>query len=289
MISQKKLLERLDKMLEEGINGTFAESSYDESELSRLEAKWYRYLTSSKLAYQKTKEEQGRIQEMVSDVSHQTKTPLANILLYADLLREQNLDETSRKLVEEIRQQSEKLDFLIQSLVKTSRLEAGTIQLTQVKNDLGPMVEAALGQIRPKADAKKISLCYEKPDGGKVSLRGEKQACVAKYDPKWTQEAVFNLLDNAVKYSPEGSEITVSMQEYEMFSCISISDQGIGIPEEEQPLIFGRFYRGSGVREQSGVGIGLYLTRQIIEGQGGYVTVRSEMGRGTTFQVYLPR
>ncbi|MCR5458372.1 MAG: sensor histidine kinase [Acetatifactor sp.] len=211
------------------------------------------------------------------------------------------------------------------------------------------MVEAALGQIRPKADAKKISLCYEKPDGGKVllceekpddgkvslceekpddgkvllceeksdagkvllceekpdagkdllceekpdagmiSLRGEKQACVAKYDPKWTQEAVFNLLDNAVKYSPEGSEITVSMQEYEMFSCISISDQGIGIPEEEQPLIFGRFYRGSEVREQSGVGIGLYLTRQIIEGQGGYVTVRSEMGRGTTFQVYLPR
>ena len=277
MISQKKLLERLDKMLEEGINGTFAESSYDESELSRLEAKWYRYLTSSKLAYQKTKEEQGRIQEMVSDVSHQTKTPLANILLYADLLREQNLDETSRKLVDEIRQQSEKLDFLIQSLVKTSRLEAGTIQLTQVKNDLGPMVEAALGQIRPKADAKKIS------------LRGEKQACVAKYDPKWTQEAVFNLLDNAVKYSPEGSEITVSMQEYEMFSCISISDQGIGIPEEEQPLIFGRFYRGSEVREQSGVGIGLYLTRQIIEGQGGYVTVRSEMGRGTTFQVYLPR
>ena len=197
--------------------------------------------------------------------------------------------------------------------MKTSRLEAGTIQLTQVKNDLGPMVEAALGQIRPKADAKKISLCYEKPDGGKVllceekpdggkvllceekpdggkvSLRGEKQACVAKYDPKWTQEAVFNLLDNAVKYSPEGSEITVSMQEYEMFSCISISDQGIGIPEEEQPLIFGRFYRGSGVREQSGVGIGLYLTRQIIEGQGGYVTVRSEMGQGTTFQVYLPR
>ena len=174
MISQKKLLERLDKMLEEGINGTFAESSYDESELSRLEAKWYRYLTSSKLAYQKTKEEQGRIQEMVSDVSHQTKTPLANILLYADLLREQNLDETSRKLVDEIRQQSEKLDFLIQSLVKTSRLEAGTIQLTQVKNDLGPMVEAALGQIRPKADAKKISLCYEKPDGGKVSLCEEK-------------------------------------------------------------------------------------------------------------------
>ncbi len=277
MISQRKLLERLDQMLEDGINGTFEEKSFDESELSRLEAKWYRYLTSSKLAYLKTKKEQERIQEMVSDVSHQTKTPLANILLYTELLREQDLDETSRKLVEEIRQQSEKLDFLIQSLVKTSRLEAGTIQLAQVQNDLGPMVEAALSQIRPRAEEKKIT------------LRHDKQRTIAKYDPKWTQEAVFNLLDNAVKYSPERSEIAVTMKEYEMFSSIAVSDQGIGISPEEQPLVFGRFYRGSEVRGQSGVGIGLYLTRQIIEGQGGYVTVHSKKGSGSTFEVFLPR
>jgi len=277
MISQRKLLERLDKMLEDGINGTFEETNYDESELSRLETKWYRYLTSSKLAYQKTKEEQKRIQEMVSDVSHQTKTPLSNILLYTELLSEQNLDDTSRKLVDEIRLQSEKLEFLIQSLVKTSRLESGTIQLVQIQKDLGDMLEAAIGQIRPKAVEKKISVIYEKEE------------CIARYDPKWTQEAVFNLLDNAVKYSGEGTEIRICTKEFEMFSCISISDQGIGIPEEEQPLIFGRFYRGSEVREQSGVGIGLYLTRTIIEGQGGYVNVRSEKGKGATFEVFLPR
>ena len=277
MIGQRKLLERLDQMLEEGINGTFEESHYDESELSRLETKWYRYLTSSKLAYQKTQKEQERIQEMVSDVSHQTKTPLANILLYTELLREQNLDETSRQLVEEIRQQSEKLDFLIQSLVKTSRLEAGIITLSQTRNDLATMVETAIGQVRPRAEEKKIRLFYEKTE------------CIAKFDPKWTQEAVFNILDNAVKYSPEGKEIRVRLKAFEMFSCIVISDQGIGIPQEEQPLIFGRFYRGSEVREQSGVGIGLFLTRQIIEGQGGYVSVRSEKGKGSTFEVYLPR
>lgn len=277
MIGRRKIMERLDRMLEEGINGTFEESSYDESEMSRLEAKWYRYLTSSKLAYQRTKEEQERIKEMVSDISHQTKTPLANILLYTELLQEQDLDETSKKLVAEIRQQSEKLDFLIQSLVKTSRLEAGIIQLDQMQKELGPMVEAALGQIRPKAMDKKIGLRYEKTD------------CTAKYDPKWTQEAVLNLLDNAVKYSPEESEIRVSMKEFEMFSCIVITDQGIGISEEEMPLIFGRFYRGAEVRQQSGVGIGLYLTRQIIEGQGGYVKVQSEKGKGSTFEVFLPR
>ena len=277
MIGQRKLLERLDRMLEDGINGTFEESAYDESELSRLEAKWYRYLTSSKLAYQKTMQEQERIKKMVSDVSHQTKTPLSNILLYTELLREQKLDDESRRLVDEIRQQSEKLDFLIQSLVKTSRLESGIIQLASVQKDFGPMVEAAIGQVRPRAAEKEMEISFDKRE------------CTAKYDPKWTQEAVFNLLDNAVKYSPEGSKIEVSLKEFELFSCIAISDQGRGIPEEEQPLIFGRFYRGSEVREENGVGIGLYLTRQIIEGQGGYVTVRSEKGKGSTFEILLPR
>ena len=277
MIGQRKILERLDRMLEAGINGTFEESAYDESELSRLEAKWYRYLTSSKLAYQKTMQEQERIKEMVSDVSHQTKTPLSNILLYTELLREQKLDEESRKLVDEIRQQSEKLDFLIQSLVKTSRLESGIIQLVSVQKNLAPMVEAAISQVRPKAAEKEMEISFDKRE------------CTAKYDPKWTQEAVFNLLDNAVKYSPEGSKIEVSLKEFELFSCIAISDQGRGIPEEEQPLIFGRFYRGSEVRQENGVGIGLYLTRQIIEGQGGYVTVRSEKGKGSTFEILLPR
>lgn len=277
MIGQRKLLERLDQMLEAGINGTFEESGYDESEMSRLEAKWYRYLTSSKLAHEKTRQEQERIQEMVSDISHQTKTPLSNILLYTELLGEQELNETSKKLVAEIRQQSEKLDFLIQSLVKTSRLETGTIQLSKVQNSLVPMVEAAIAQIRPKAEAKKIGITFEKAQ------------CSAKHDPKWTQEAVFNLLDNAVKYSPEGTTIRACLREFEMFSGIVIQDQGIGIPEEERNLIFGRFYRGSEVREQSGVGIGLYLTRQIIEGQGGYVTVRSEKGKGSTFEIFLPR
>ena len=275
MIGQRKLMERLDKMLEAGINGTFEESSYDESEMSRLEVKWYRYLTSSKLAYHKTKEEQERIKEMVSDISHQTKTPLSNILLYTELLQEQKLDETSKNLVAEIRQQSEKLDFLIQSLVKTSRLEAGIIQLDRVQRDLLPMVEAAMGQIRPKAEEKKMA------------IRCDRTTCIAEYDPKWTQEAIFNLLDNAVKYSPEKSEIFVNLKEYEMFSSISITDQGIGISQEEQPLVFGRFYRGSDVREQNGVGIGLYLTRQIVEGQGGYVMVRSE--KGSTFEVFLPK
>ena len=119
MFNNKKLLDRLDQMLEDGINGTFTETSYDERRLSSIESKWYRYLTSSKLSSQKINLEREKIKELVTDISHQTKTPLTNIELYTQLLQEQNLDETSKFLADEIQKQALKLEFLIQSLIKT--------------------------------------------------------------------------------------------------------------------------------------------------------------------------
>ncbi|MBO7340842.1 MAG: HAMP domain-containing histidine kinase, partial [Lachnospiraceae bacterium] len=242
MISQKRILDRLDEMLEEGINGTFEESSYDETQLSKIEAKWFKYLGSSRLAYQKTREDREKLQQLVSDISHQTKIPLSNILLYTELLQEQELGKESKKLVEEIQKQSEKLEFLIQSLVKTSRLETGTFAMTQVDCDFGDLAERAVSQIRSKAEDKEIEITVAAPKG-----------IVVKCDPKWTQEALFNVIENAVKYSGDKAKIHVEARSYEMFACICISDDGIGIPEEELPLIFGRFYRGKNVREQSGV------------------------------------
>lgn len=277
MFTDKKLLARLDKMLEDGINGTFSESDYDETQLSKLESKWLRYLTSSKLSAQKTEQEREKLQELVSDISHQTKTPLSNILLYTQLLQEQDIDGQSRQIVDEIRQQSEKLEFLIQSLVKTSRLETGTFQLAPLKNNIDSVIEAAIEQITPKAKSKQIKIMYSS------------QSHTAKFDIKWTREALFNILDNAVKYSPRNSVIKITVYAYEMFACVSVADQGIGIPEEELPRIFGRFYRGQNVKEQNGVGIGLYLCRQIIEGQGGYITVESTVNQGSIFKIFLPR
>ncbi len=277
MFTDRKMLERLDKMLEDGINGTFEESDYDETQLSKLESKWLRYLTTSKLSYQKTEQERQKLKELVSDISHQTKTPISNILLYTQLLQEQELDAQSRQLVSEIRQQSEKLEFLIQSLVKASRLETGTFQLSPMEHDIDGVIRSAIEQITPKADSKHIQMRYTSG------------SCKAVFDSKWTQEAIFNILDNAVKYSPESSRITVTVKAFEMFARIAVSDSGIGISEEELPRIFGRFYRGQNVREQSGVGIGLYLSRQIIEGQGGYIAAESEIGKGSVFQIFLPR
>ena len=277
MFSERKILERLDRMLEDGISGTFEESDYDESQLSKLESRWLRYLTSSKLSARRTEEEREKLKELVSDISHQTKTPLANILLYSQLLEERDLDDETRRLVTEIQVQTEKLEFLIKSLVKVSRLETGIIGLSPARGDLGSVITAAAEQALPMAEGKQITIQYS-PD-----------MATAVFDSKWTQEALFNIVDNAVKYSPERSVINLSVNEFELFTCVSVADQGKGISEEDLPKIFGRFYRGENTGDQSGVGLGLYLARQIIEGQGGYITVESEPEPGTVFHIYLPK
>lgn len=111
----------------------------------------------------------------------------------------------------------------------------------------------------------------------------------AVFDPKWTEEALCNLLDNAVKYTSSGGTVAIAVKHYEMFSAIRVTDTGPGISEGEQAKIFGRFYRSAGNYREEGVGIGLYLTRQIAEKQGGYVKVESAPGKGSTFALFVPR
>lgn len=276
-IGNRKIFNRLNQMLDDAIDGDFCEQDYDESELSKLEVKWKRYLTSSKLSAQKIEDERAAVKELVTDISHQTKTPLANILLYAQLLEEQPLDEQTMKMVEEIHRQSEKLDFLIQSLVKTSRLETGTFQLYPEKQEVDSLINETIELAAAKAEMKKIA------------IKKEETSAYAVFDKKWTKEALFNIVDNAIKYSPESSQISIKVLVYEMFLCIQVKDQGIGIDEEEIPRIFGRFYRGKNVRTDEGIGIGLYLARQIIENQSGYIKVISTPGSGSKFQIFLPK
>lgn len=273
----RKTIDGLNRMLDDAIAGRFEEGNYDESELSKLEVKWKRYLTSSKLSAQKVEEERRSLKELITDISHQTKTPLSNILLYTQLLGEQPLDDDVMEMVEEIRRQSEKLEFLIRSLIKTSRLETGTFRLLPEKGDMGSMA----GEVKKMAEAKA---------GAKgIVIEADETQKWAVFDEKWTKEAVFNILDNAVKYSPEGSTVSIAVREFEMFVCLEIRDEGLGIGEDEIPRIFGRFYRGKAVKNEEGVGIGLYLSRQIIEAESGYIKVISKPGKGSRFQVFLPK
>lgn len=277
MLRIRHIYDRLNQMLDDGINGTFKESDYNESELSRLETKWKRYLTSLSLSKDKMEQEKKNLQELISNISHQTKTPLSNILLYTQLLQEALLDKESAALVTEILHYSQKLEFLIQSLIKASRLETGTFQLTPKRNNLLELMLPIADEMYPMALEKNISITIHIAENH-----------YAFFDAKWTKEAIANLLDNAVKYSPAGSSVRVQSKIYTMFACLGITDEGMGIAEDETNKIFGRFYRGTQAREQEGVGIGLYLSRQIIENQGGYIKVVSTPGKGTNFQVYLP-
>lgn len=279
-LDARRTVRRLDRMLSTAIDGGFGEESFDESAPSALESRMARFLNGSARSLRGVQRQRESIQRLLSDISHQTKTPLANLRLYSSLLMEEELTPRQREQAQVILQQSEKLSFLIESLVKLSRLETDVLAVTPKSQPLSPLLERAASQAKAAAERKGIAL----------QLHLQQQAEMkALYDLRWTAEALGNLLDNAVKYTPPGGCIQVSATQYELFCRIDVRDNGIGVAEEEQAQIFGRFYRGRQVREQEGLGIGLYLAREIAQKQGGYLKLSSRPGQGSTFSLYLPR
>lgn len=279
-LDARRTVRRLDRMLSTAIDGGFGEESFDESAPSALESRMARFLNGSARSLRGVQRQRESIQRLLSDISHQTKTPLANLRLYSSLLMEEELTPRQREQAQVIFQQSEKLSFLIETLVKLSRLETDVLAVTPKLQPLAPLLERAASQAKAAAERKGIAL----------QLHLQQQAEMkALYDLRWTAEALGNLLDNAVKYTPPGGCIQVSATQYELFCRIDVRDNGIGVAEEEQAQIFGRFYRGRQVREQEGLGIGLYLAREIAQKQGGYLKLSSRPGQGSTFSLYLPR
>lgn len=273
----RRTMGAFDAMLERGIRGEFPEESFDESRLSALETKLAHYLSATAVTSEKLAEEKEKIKTLIGDLSHQIKTPVANLLLYAQLLGEQTLPEESRAYTVALESQAEKLQSLVEDLVKLSRLETGILTLHPRPAPLAPVLEDAVAQFATKAADKEITL---------GCIPTEERAV---FDPKWTEEALCNLLDNAVKYTPAGGSIVVETEAYQLFCCVRVRDSGPGVPEEEQAKIFQRFYRAPAAHGVEGVGIGLYLVRQIAQGQGGYVKVDSQVGEGAAFSLFLPR
>lgn len=275
-IRSQRLLKRLEKIIDNLASGNFNEKTFDESILSALESKLKRELDITSYNQKALLEERNKIRTLISDISHQTKTPISNILLYINLLLEESLADDQKKLVGEVERQSGKLSFLIQSLVKMSRMETGIISVKPQKCSVKKLLEECTENLSPKASAKQIDISQSCGD------------IEAIFDHKWTCEAVINILDNAVKYTSSGGTIIISATAYEMFVRIDISDNGMGISEDEQTKIFQRFYRSPLVHSEEGVGIGLYLAREIICSQEGYIKVASKIGSGSTFSVFLP-
>lgn len=282
---ENRTIRRLEQMLDAALSGDFQERDYDETRLSRLETKWKRFLTTSVLSEENLNREKENVKSLVTDISHQTKTPMTNIRLYASLLEELIREETGMNRREEallmageLIRQTEKLEFLIQSLTKMSRLESNIVEVRPTRQEVAPLLSEVSQEAAMKAEKKGVLLCQ--------CYTGRAEAC---FDYKWTKEALGNVLDNAIKYSPLGSTVTLSVVEYELYLAISVRDEGIGIREEEIPEIFGRFYRSEEVSQEEGVGIGLYLTREILRKENGYVKVKSQPGSGSEFLLYLHR
>ena len=223
-------------------------------------------------------QEKEQIKTLISDISHQIKTPIAAANTFAELLSDGELSAEERtEYITTLQMSLGKLTFLTNSLIKMSRLESGIISLKPEKNSLNEIVLQAVKTVYAKAKEKGILITFECA-----------QAFEAVLDFNWTAEAISNVIDNAVKYTPQGGFVRLQITEYPSFLRLDISDSGVGIPEEEQAKIFGRFYRGKQSVGTDGVGIGLYLTREIINKQNGYMKVSSDEN-GSTFSMFLKK
>ena len=274
----RKTMEEIERMLDAAMTGSFSETNFDESQLSALETKFAHYLSAAEASYRNVAQEKDKIKTLIADISHQTKTPIANLLLYSELLMEETLPASAKANVEALYKQSEKLRFLIDSLVKLSRLENGIISLSPQQAALQPLLESVVEQYAAKASEKGLSLQLQDTNA------------FAVFDFKWTAEALANIVDNAIKYTEQG-RVTLSlyqtMRNEVAYTEIKVSDTGYGISAEALPHIFDRYYQEGSEHQASGTGIGLALVKNLVVLHEGEIRVESSLNVGSTFYVSL--
>ena len=275
---RKKLYRETDRMLESILKGDpILVSDLKEGEVSALSGKIRKIQEMQEMSVSQAEEEKEQVKSLISNMSHQLKTPLANIRMYEEILREENQDaETREKFLAKMQTQSEKLEWILNSLFKMVKLEQNVM-----------VFEVSMCPIR-KTILDAVNLVYEKAARKQIPIKtGYIPDLLLYHNAKWTSEVFANLLENAVKYTGEGGTIQIDLNQYEMYAEIRITDTGIGIRKEEIPRIFQRFYRSKDVENLEGSGIGLYLSRLIAEKEKGYLQVESVYGKGSCFSVFL--
>ena len=264
----------IEALVEQQERTVFSEA--EDTLTARLQHQLLKLRNILKAQNQMLTQEKEQIKTLISDISHQIKTPVAAANTFAQLLGDTGLsDEERSEYIATLQMSLEKLTFLTNSLIKMSRLESGIISLKPEKNSLNDIILQAVKSVYSKAKAKDITIVFDC-----------EQDYILYLDFNWTAEAITNVLDNAVKYTQNGGTVRLNMTEYASYLRLDIIDNGIGIPEEEQAQIFNRFYRGKYSTGVDGVGIGLYLTRDIMTKQKGYIKVISN-DTGTTFSLFF--
>ena len=274
----RKHMQAVDRMLDDLLDGVgVSECDLREGAVSALATKVKRVQEKVDLSIAGAEEERESVKQLVSNMSHQLKTPLAGLMMYREMLEDENLDIlTRRRFLARMKGQTEKLDWILEALFKMVELEQGAVVFGTQALPLAPTLEDAVDAVMDKAEQRGVVIGVE-PFAEITVL----------HNRKWTVEVFVNLLENAIKYSGPGSCITISVVPLEFYSEIRVTDEGIGIREEDQTRIFQRFYRASDVQDREGAGIGLALSRMILEHEKGYITVRSTYGQGSTFSVFL--
>lgn len=277
----KKLDHMLDSFQKWSVDGVIVGESdrldLRERRESRIASQLRRILSSARFREQQAVKERNQTVELIADLSHQFKTPLANIIMDTELLQEDSLSEEKRKeFLEHARSQADKMQWLMADLLKASRLENGVIRFDAENAGIKETIAKALSSVYAQASDKDIELIVE-----------EFQDFQLWHNPKWTAEALSNLLENAVKYSQKKSRIRIALTRLDIYTKITVTDEGIGIPESEYNLIFKRFYRGRNAVGREGSGLGLYLAQLIVQHENGYITVASREGEGSSFSLFL--
>jgi len=275
----KRTFSAIDAILNrfEDKNLSVIQATTRDSRISKLENQANRIINQYLLEMEDTKTKMDSIQSFISDISHQFKTPLAGLLMFSEMLLEEDLTvEEQKEFLGRIKASTQRLQWMTESLINISRLEAGTIELTPQQNQILPTLTEAMHGVSVIAIEKKIRLHLQPFDDQQLH-----------FDSKWTLEALINILENAVKYSPIESEIKITVEPLSMYTKIDITDNGIGIVKSECNLIFKRFYRGTNATKYEGIGLGLYLATLIMEKQGGYIMVKSIPNQYTTFSLFL--
>lgn len=274
MLSQyNSFLNKADEIL----SGKRIDIVYDESLNSAISERLNRIVEISSMQKEVAEQERDIIKSLLSNISHQIRTPLANITLYAGLLKDELSESSSFRLADKIEKNAEKLEFFMKELLKSPYAEQEIISVNPKIIELDKIIKKCCQSVELDAMKKNIRIC---PESNNYKVFA---------DPKWTEEVFANIIENAIKYSSNNTEVTIKPILYESLVCVQIIDNGIGIPEQEQGKIFQRFYRGTNVTDKQGFGIGLYLAREVLRKQQGYMKIKSKLNKGTIVEVFLSR
>lgn len=247
----------------------------DESDISQFYSMYTKMVTAIKIGREKEQNERIFLQDLIADISHQLKTPLATLTIYQDLLSNPDISDSKRKeILSMMGDQLSRMEWLILSLLKLARLESGAIEFNIKKQPLLPTLQLAAQNVSMLSNAKSQIL--------NVNCGTE---TLLNHDQDWLAECLTNILKNATEYAPEGSNIEVWTEQSPLTTMIHINDYGKGIDKESQSKIFKRFYRAKSDVNANSIGIGLSLSKSIVEGQGGDIMVESEPGKYTCFTI----